>query len=75
MFVIVFDCIVDFLCYVVLERIFSKINEFINIISILKWMINYILLIFKLVNFIVWKNDNKKWYILYNYMFYMYIKN
>lgn len=73
MFVIVFDCIVVFLCYVVLKRIFSKINEFINII--LKWMINYILLIFKLVNFIVWKNDNKIWYILYNYMFYMYIKN
>lgn len=73
MFVIVFDCIDVFLCYVVLKRIFSKINEFINII--LKWMINYILLLFKLVNFIVWKNDNKIWYILYNYMFYMYIKN
>lgn len=70
MFVIVFDWIFVFLCYVVLKRIFSKINEFVNII--LKWMINYILLIF---NFIVWKNDNKKWYILYNYMFYMYIKN
>lgn len=56
-FVIVPDCTIVPLRHVAFKRTSSKINDSINIIS--KWMINYTLSIFKLVNFTVWKNDNK----------------